>query len=273
MKKAFLLGINTYPGAPLSGCVEDVTNAANFLVDEHKVREDDVRLLTDARATKAAIMDRLNWLVQCEPGDQIYFHYSGHGTQVADRNHNAEVDGLDEVICPVDFAWDPNFYITDKELVAIFSKIPAGVSFNWCSDSCHSGDLTRDMPAHSSRNKFISPPADLAWRIRTARNKSIISSRSRGMIGNMLDVGFISGCRSDQTSADTVINGRPCGAFTYYLLKNLRAMKDKPLKDVTRSIVADLAANGYTQQPQAEGARITLPFWAPTTTPKRWVIS
>lgn len=266
--KAVLVGINTYPGSPLAGCINDVMDTAEYLVKNHGFKEDEIRILTDSRATKVAIMERLAWLATAVPGDVVYFHYSGHGTQVASRNDNAEVDGLDEIICPFDFDWEPSHYITDNEMVDIFSKMPAGVVFNWCSDSCHSGTMTREV---SSGPRSIVPPADIAWRIRTARTKAIQSKR--GMIGGQLDVGFVSGCRADQTSADAVIGGRPCGAFTYYFLRALARMKDQPLGKVAEVTRNDLAKNGYSQSPQAEGARVNLPFLGGAPAGRGWVCS
>jgi len=48
---------------------------------------DDIRVVTDERATKKAIMERLTWLVKgAKVGDRLLFHFSGHGSQVRDRN-------------------------------------------------------------------------------------------------------------------------------------------------------------------------------------------
>lgn len=37
-----------------------------------------------------------------QPGDSLFFHFSGHGSQQYDRNGDEE-DGYDETICPTDF--------------------------------------------------------------------------------------------------------------------------------------------------------------------------
>lgn len=104
MDKALLVGINSYPTAPLRGCVNDVVDAAKFISEKCGFSSQNVRLLTDDRATTQAIIDRLNWLVDgAKAGDRLYFHYSGHGAQMATRDHAGELDGLDEVICPPEF--------------------------------------------------------------------------------------------------------------------------------------------------------------------------
>lgn len=259
--KALLVGINEYPGCPLFGCVNDVNNFAQHLVDRYKFQMDSIRLLCDARATTMEILTRLSWLVDVKPGDQCLFYYSGHGAQVATRDKTHEIDGLDEVICPVDFDWTDGHLIRDKQFFQIFSRIPQGVKFNWVSDSCHSGDLTKDLlpqNPHVKIPKRMIPPADIAWRNRAAKSKG---HAPRAIVGGKLDVGYISGCRSDQTSADTVMGGKPCGALSYFLLESLKALPPATtVVDLVKHINGDLAKNSYDQQPQAEGARVNMPF-------------
>ena len=85
----------------------------------------DIRVLVDARATKSAIMDRLNWLVKdAKAGDKLLFHFSGHGSQIRDRDGDELKDQLDEIVCPHDMDWDGT-YIVDDDLNAVFSKISA----------------------------------------------------------------------------------------------------------------------------------------------------
>ena len=253
--RALLVGINAYPNSPLSGCINDVTDVAQFLVSKCGFKEENIRLLTDGRATTSAIIERLNWLTQVSPGDRVYFHYSGHGAQMPTRNDASEIDNLSEVVCPVDFDWSAGHMVTDKQFVEIFKKIPAGVRFCWSSDSCHSGDLTKTMLAHNSPKilgyRKYPVPADISWRQRTARKNGL----SRSMVGNVLDVGFISGCRSNQTSADAEFGGRPNGALTYFLLKSLDTMLDKPIVEVVAEVNKQLSSVGFEQSPQAEGAR------------------
>jgi hypothetical protein len=259
--KALLVGINAYPGAPLQGCVNDVNNMAGLLVKKYKFPAENVRLLCDKRATTAAIRERLHWLVSdLKPGSRVLFHYSGHGAQTATRAHSGEVDGLDEVICPVDFDWSDAHMIRDKEFYEIFKAVPADVKFCWVSDSCHSGDLTKEMPGkHGSIKiaKTMPTPVDVAWKVAVAKNKSLMGSRE----ANALNVGFVSGCKSSQTSADTYMEGHPCGALTYYLIKALNTLPPTtPLDQIVAQVNRDLAANGYEQQPQCEGTRMHSPF-------------
>lgn len=72
------------------------------------------------RPTKANILTTMKWLVDgAQPGDSLFFHYSGHGSQgkhtllfaisdaytlgtVRDADGDEE-DGLDETICMLHF--------------------------------------------------------------------------------------------------------------------------------------------------------------------------
>ena len=263
MDRALLIGINKYPGAPLSGCVNDVTDMANFLKDQCGFAMNNIRLLTDARATKSAIVERLNFLVNgARPGDRLLFHYIGHGAQMPTRNPAAEVDKLDEVICPVDFDWSDERAIKDKEFYKIFATVPEGVEFVWISDSCHSGDLSKDFPRADHRYKTLLPPADIDWRLQTARellrtSPAKIKTTSFAGAAKELNVALISGCKSNETAADAVFNNRPNGALTYYLLEELKAANglQAPLADLIKQVAKAVAGYSKTQHPQLEGSK------------------
>jgi metacaspase-1 len=206
--KALCLGLNTYLGAPLRGCVNDAGTAAEIMVQKFKFPAENVHILCDQRATTSAIRDRLHWLAaDAHSGSRLFLHFSGHGAQTATRTPYGEVDGLDEIICPIDFDWTDAHMIRDKEFYEIFSKLPPGVKFNWISDSCHSGDQTRGLYTP----KTMPTPFDIMWKIRIAKQKNLIGTRE----DKILDVGYVSGCKSNQTSADTFIDGKPCGALTH----------------------------------------------------------
>ena len=69
--RALLVGINKYKMAnsDLSGCVNDVTNVRDSLLKFFGFKIDDIRVVTDERATKKAIMERLTgWSRGPRPG-------------------------------------------------------------------------------------------------------------------------------------------------------------------------------------------------------------
>lgn len=260
MKRALLVGINAYPSAPLRGCINDVQAMAELLTTKCEFVPDNVRLLTDERATKKAIVERVGWLLNgARAGDALVLHLSGHGAQVAARNASGEVDNLDEVFCPVDFDWTDDTMLRDKEFGALFSAIPQGVSFTWISDSCHSGDLFRLIVRNdklASRIKSMPVPADMAWKISVAKQKGL---RPLGMVKAVPSFCglFISGCESNQTSADAWIEEKEKfnGALTYYLVEQLDSASgmDDPMEKIISGVRKELVNHNFEQIPQLEG--------------------
>lgn len=253
--RAVLVGINKYPGAPLSGCVNDVNDVKAFLMNKYGFEKGDFKILTDKQATAANIKEALKWLAQTPSGKIAYFHYSGHGAQVPAGNF-FEPDGLLEVICPVDFDWTAPHMITDKQFVEIFKAMAPGVRFNWGSDSCHSGDLDRMI---TGTPKAFPMNSAIKWSLARAKRRNA-KVCAREMVGGMINVGYLSGCKSEQTSADAYIDGRHCGAMTYFMLKVLREKPGLTLSEVAVEMRRRLALNGYSQEPQSEGPRAGLPF-------------
>ncbi|MFZ5427337.1 MAG: caspase family protein [Thermodesulfobacteriota bacterium] len=266
MNRALLVGINAYPTAPLRGCVNDVVDMAKFIVKRCGFNITNVRLLVDNRATKREIMSHLGWLLTgVKPGDRLFFHYSGHGAQVSTRTPQGEVDKLDEIICPVDFDWTDDSMIRDKEFHRMFKTVPEGVHFIWVSDSCHSGDLSRFMPKKGESIRAMRSPADLWWRVKTARELNLLPL-SLAELARKCHLALIPGCKSSQTSADAVFNGRYNGALTYFLLKTLNE-KDKrklPLSELIPVVAERLEKAGFTQDPAVEGDSgvVGKPFFA-----------
>ena len=97
MRKALLVGINKYSDAPLRGCVNDCLMMYKVLVEQFKFKTNNINLITDYECTKEGILRNLYQLTSgAKDGDILYFHYSGHGSQVVvnDWTQSKEADGL-----------------------------------------------------------------------------------------------------------------------------------------------------------------------------------
>ena len=87
---------------------------------------------------------------KAQPGDFVYLHYSGHGSQQPTLTPETETDGLDEILLPADSApWDkqakriPNALLDDEIGVALDAVRDKG-AFVWIVvDACNSGSVTR----------------------------------------------------------------------------------------------------------------------------------
>jgi hypothetical protein len=258
--KALLVGINAYPNPNnnLRGCINDIVDMEYFITTKNKVyAKENIKTLTDSRATKKGILDQLNWLLLgASAGDQILFHYSGHGAQLPSKGNIFEKDGLDEIICPYDFndADATQTAISDKEFAKIFATIPKGVHFVWISDSCHSEDLSRKqhVTLDTRFRRFNHEPQQV-----TTTQAASLSAEPISLNGALL-----SGCASHQLSADAYINNRFNGAFTHYLIKNLSQYgQDASMQDIVKYVNIDLMENDYDQNPQSEGLLATQKFF------------
>jgi len=290
MKKALLVGINRYPDPrhELKGCVNDVHQMAETLKSRYGFPGDgDMRILTDARATRMAILDGLDWLTAAaSPGDSLVFHYSGHGSQVPDRNGDEATDRLDEILCPYDLDWDTP--LTDDDLASVSANVPQGALLTVILDCCHSGTGLRDValsgshhdppgltrsadpvftgcaiprgkfvrpcgvppPDASDRHRFLPPPESLPPSPRRPRR----AARRFGVSVTRANAVLIAACRDDQTSADAWIDGGYHGAHTYYLCRTLRnGSRDLTYRALVSAAGTVLSRAGFDQVPQLEG--------------------
>jgi hypothetical protein len=261
VKKALLIGIN-YKDTDneLYGCINDITNINNFLVNNCLYNSSNIKVLTDDSDTKPTflnIKEQINWLISnTVSGDTLIFYYSGHGSYIRDRNGD-ESDARDEIIVPLNY--DTGGFITDDWLFTnMISKIPANVTL-WCfTDCCHSGtiaDLKYNYRSNSSLKKG-----------KTVINNSYVSSdwtdkfslsleKSTNILGKVY---LFSGCRDTETSADAYINKTSQGAFTFCLLeflkKNICNTSKRflngtvKLRNVLKEINCRLDINGFTEQ-------------------------
>ena len=78
---ALIVGIDTYPTAPLSGCVSDAQKILAYLQQDPLLQVEPLTLLND-KATKAAIIDGFRaHLAKAKAGEAAFFYFSGHGAQ------------------------------------------------------------------------------------------------------------------------------------------------------------------------------------------------
>ncbi|KAF8169312.1 peptidase C14, caspase domain-containing protein [Mycena galopus ATCC 62051] len=158
---AVVVGINDYKHLPpahhLRGCVNDARLIVGYLTGGLGVPEDHILLLsseseTDKLPTRARILSALYEHLRDNPliqkGDNLLFHFSGHGS-----SYERELGRLrTEALCPcdrtpgdqhsTDFVPD----ISDRELNIILSEIcrKKGPNLTVILDCCFSGGATRD---------------------------------------------------------------------------------------------------------------------------------
>jgi metacaspase-1 len=262
-KQALLVGINDYCNVnDLQGCINDVTNVRSILKTFFGFTNGEIRVLTDSRATRKNILGRLEKMVyEAKPGDHLIFHFSGHGSQIRDRDNDELKDHMDELICPWDMNWDDGF-ISDDMLKSILDNLKKNVKMEIILDSCHSGTGTRELFYPYSKSsclkgninyRYLPPPVDIICR-HQGDEEILGPLRS---FRNITDVNLNhilwAGCKDCQTSADAEIDGRYNGAFTYYFCKHIREAKGTIAREeLYKRVKNSLSYNSYSQIPQLE---------------------
>jgi hypothetical protein len=197
--RALLVGINAYPSPNrLSGCINDIDDMSEYLQSACGFAAGDIQTIADKQATTANVLAALEaFVATLAPGDRALFHYSGHGAQMPTRT-SGEIDGLDEVICPVDFDWSDEHAIRDDDFNQDLLTVPAGpwarvdlgqLPLGHADEGPRSVGVTYKGAGSCRRGdpgdrEGVPGPEAIAVRTLTPPAK--------------LDVGLISGCRSDQ---------------------------------------------------------------------------
>jgi hypothetical protein len=264
--KAVLVGVAEYERPeipPLRGCVNDVLAVRGVLKDVIGLTNDDIRVVVNARATKANILYRLAEMVEGSvEGDCLVFYFSGHGSQVRDRDGDELTDQLDEVLCPYDMDWDEKTFILDDELDAIFAELPEGVLLEAFFDCCFWGARARDVFNLAGEEirpdvRFLPPPVDIAARaegddewlpVHHWRGCSCFQDR------NVLWAASEEG----QAAVEDFFEGGFNGVFTYFGCRFLAENGERIWQQAyTRQSLLDdlqafLASYGYLQVPGLE---------------------
>lgn len=177
---ALIVANSDYPDLPekywLKGPRNDETLVRDYLLGSApvKFRPENVIALGSGDGlvlgTHQAILDSLSRIAaQVRPGDFVYLHFSGHGSQQPASADSTEPDGRDEVFLSADARLappdNPRFIpnvLTDNEVAGALRAIRKAGAFVWIVfDSCYSGTMTRGAPDAGDVAERRLEPADL----------------------------------------------------------------------------------------------------------------
>jgi len=239
MKKALFIGINyiNETDITLNGCIDDVINMRNMLIDAYDydpsniltLRDDDIHSIHQPTCNN--IINNLKKLAnESDKLDELWVHYSGHGSQITD-NKSLNADKMENILVPVDYT--SKGFILDIELLAIVKTIKCKTILLF--DSCHSGTM-----------------CDLPWSIEYKNPLNYTVTHINNVVINNPNIFMFSGCKDSQTSDDSYSseNQQYVGAFTDAFLHSLRKNRHNvAYKVLYRDICENLAQNGFTQMP------------------------
>lgn len=236
-KKALVIGIN-YIGTSsrLNGCINDAKSIETYLTEKGFTQ---IQMLTDEtilKPTRANILNEIkNLLETSNKNDTLFIYYSGHGSYTLDRNGD-ELDGRDEVIVPLDFN-----YIKDDEIKSIINTYgKADTNLIAFFDCCNSGTAL-----------------DLKYQILEKLNYDDITENERNSETPCSTL-FISGCRDEQVSLETVINDKVQGLMTWSFLETVKTNNTITWRNLVKQMREKLKPVSY-QIPQLSSGKLFNP--------------
>jgi hypothetical protein len=234
MKKALLIGINydSIPNIKLNGCIDDIVNMRNMLIDAYGYIESNIIMLRDdgvndinggnSEPTCNNIIKQLESLADVSGDlDEILIYYSGHGSQIIVSAKS------DDVIMPIDYKI--NGVITGNQMHDIIKTIKCTAIILF--DSCHSGTICSLPWLFESKN------AGVKINDNTITNPNIY---------------IMSGCKDSQTCADSYNNRlhEYVGVFSSSFIDCLQKSQHQILiLDLYRNVCANILLAGYAQVP------------------------
>ena len=223
-KRAVLVGIN-YIGTSgeLGGCINDVNNIRKMLIDNYEYKAENILTMTDHTSKKPSYSNIVNELknLVASDADQMYFHYSGHGSYMSDNN-NEEIDGKDECLVPIDY--NRSGFIRDDIIKSIVKNLNVEKKLTMVIDACHSAtmvDLKHRVDCKSVQLEQNN--VDESYLYSKWSYDFEISENHK--YNDQCNVFTLSGCRDSQTSADAWINQKYQGALSYHFMKCLELNK------------------------------------------------
>jgi hypothetical protein len=255
---ALLIGITDYKAAQISdlqGPANDIRLMNDVLLDRFKVPKDNITLLPNGTHSQIrTAFDNLTKRVR--KGDQVYIHYSGHGSWYKSPNP-AERRGQDQT-------WvshgarapgsqgDDAHDVLDKELGTWMMALHAVTDdVVLVSDSCHSASMTRDVQVGARSSDGVLQPHPL----RDKFKKEIVYPEDAGLrIGAARDIE--SAVELDPEHNTRCSDPERCyGVFTWNWAQALKASRPgESWGDVYDRTLAAIEANPLVlQRPQKDG--------------------
>ncbi len=266
-QRALIIGIDAYdppPGAvfasdarseftSLDGCRNDAVAMRDAVVARYGFKNEKglMKELYDSMATRQAILDGMNELLNnSKKGDIAFIYYAGHGSQVKNSKSN-ESDHLDESMVPAD-TWKEGVHdIRDRELGKIFNAfVDKGVVLTVIYDCCHSSNMSRGI-SQQPKTRFIAGTNYDAADPSTPPNPAMKAG------SNFL---MFSACQSYQLASEARDeNDQPHGAFTIALLGAMKQVSvNASANDLFNNARAILKSNGKGQEPSITGSAARL---------------
>lgn len=254
VRRALLIGVNTYVKRPLDGCVADAELLAKILRERFSFDAANVTLLLNAAATRDAVLAELDQLVDLTAADDVAFiFYAGHGSQSLDKT-GSESSRYDSTLNVSD---NPRQDILDDEIAERLATLGQTSPHTvMVIDACHSGTIARDAGDANvlNRKERWSPPVERTTLPTPTQRSGTARSADAAPRDTFV---LISACHDDEIAQEHAIPGDESvahGALTFALAQELqRAASGDTWRDLFLRVARSVTSQHATQHPQIDG--------------------
>lgn len=249
---AVLIGINFYmkPAKPLEGCVRDVQSIEQYLKTRHVRTQIDIFKASTPSDTSSRrptetpdlwptydnVTSSLKKIInEAKPGDFIYIHFSGHGTQEetssSDEYSNKDTGDLALVLFD-EFTASGVRYLHGRELANLLDKmVKKGLLVTVVLDCCFSGSVVRrserekngvraiayDLAVHTAYPQQLESSTNLCVGSTALRDARI----QQNWLVNPDGYIILTACGPHEVAQELILDGMKHGALSYFLVRAL----------------------------------------------------
>jgi hypothetical protein len=277
---ALMIGINYYPkDRHLHGSVDDVSDIRAYL-EQHSATAIHTSVLTatvpkdhqstkdppetpDERPTRANVLKQLRLIIDsATPGDHVYIHFSGHGTQLPSDGNIGETGFGELGLVLYENGEHGASYFRGRSLAqAVKRMVDKGLIVTVALDCCFSGAVTRGDRIRAVKYD-LSLDFDRAEQERECKEALGTPGRDaridRDWLVNPEGYTIITACGPHEKAMEVLVNKtQKRGALTHHLLKALTTLA-KVNEDVSHqllheTVVSMMQASGCSQTPMRYG--------------------
>ncbi|KAF5707439.1 metacaspase-1A [Fusarium mundagurra] len=277
---ALMIGINYYPkDRHLHGSVDDVSDIRAYL-EQHSATAIHTSVLTatvpkdhkstkdppetpDERPTRANVLKQLRLIIDsAKPGDHVYIHFSGHGTQLPSDGNVGETGFGELGLVLYENGGHGASYFRGRFLAqALKRMVDKGLIVTVVLDCCFSGAVTRGDRVRAMKYDPLLD-TDRAEQEQQCKDALGIPGRDarigRDWLVNPEGYTMITACGPHEKAMEVLVNKtQKRGALTHHLLKALTTMA-KVKEAVSHQslhgmVVSMMQASGCSQTPMRYG--------------------
>ena len=285
-KRAFVIAISDYPQIAGRENWTKLNSKNDYdlvmeMLKRQEFKQGDIISLLDKEATVENIENSFEKLIAASnAGDIVYFHFSGHGQQIADVNPSKtykskflkkdERDGYDEALvtynAPMKFENTYQFqdHFVDDQMSYYMNRLRKKIGGTGqvvaVFDCCHSGSATRGEQSTVVRGtNIICAPVDYKPEASSGKDSSMAFDADFDY-NNSSDMGKLTsffGCKSDQVDREVIDEktNKGYGSLTYYFIKGMEELGPNSSYNNLFSKINEQMVLGFQnqQQPEVEG--------------------